>query len=336
MSKLILTINPGSFNTKLTAFDVKTRCRKDYAETHNAKETSVHINSIGTLNIAAIGYRVVHGGQDFVQPVLLTDDIVTSLARYIPMAPLHQPVTINLIADMRKRYPQIPHVACFDTGFHHTIADIQRRLPLPRAFHDEGIMRYGFHGLSYQHIAAVAPQIIGDAAQGRVVVVHLGGGASACAMKNLRSVGCTTGFSTLDGLMMGTRCGALDPGLILYLLAEKQMSVPEVSDLLNFQSGLRGVSGISNNMQGLLDSTSAAAQEAIELYCISAAKQIAGMLPLLGGLDALIFTGGIGENAAPVRDRITELLRWAGEFPTYVIPTDEEIVIADACQQFLT
>jgi len=279
---------------------------------------------------------VVHGGREFTHPEIITDDVIAELKTYIPLAPLHQPAAVKLIEETRKLYPDVPQIACFDTAFHHTMPEIERRLPLPRKFHDEGLMRYGFHGLSYQHIAEVLPEFAGKKlAHGRVVVAHLGGGSSACAMKDLKSVASTMGFSTLDGLMMGTRCGALDAGVVLHLLAEKKMSVSEVTELLYHQSGLKGVSGISGDMQELLESKSAAAQEAIELYCHLAAKQIAGLLPALGGLDALVFTGGIGENATAVRERIADLFRFIGDFPVYVIPTDEEKVIADACRPFM-
>ena len=329
---IILTCNAGSNNTKLAAIDSKTMKRAGHAVIrNNATELTEWLCSIGSLGIKAVGHRVVHGGREFTHPEVITGGVLEKLKSYIPLAPLHQPAAIKLIEEAQKYYPNVPHIACFDTAFHHTMPDIERRLPLPRRFHDDGILRYGFHGLSYQHIATVLPEFAGKKSKDRVVVAHLGGGSSACAMKDLKSVASTMGFSTLDGLMMGTRCGALDVGVVLHLLTEKKMPVSEITELLYHQSGLKGVSGISGDMQELLESKSAAAQTAVELYCHLAAKQIAGLLPSIGGLDALVFTGGIGENATSVRERIVNLLRWAGDFPAYVIPTDEESVIAEAC-----
>ena len=333
MTGIILTCNAGSVNTRLAAFDAQTLERKGHTITHNAAEVAEWLCSIGTGDVIAIGHRVVHGGLEFTHSEPITDAVLEKLKALIPLAPLHQPVALELIDETRRLYPEIPHIACFDTAFHYTITEIQRRFAIPRELHNEGIMRYGFHGLSYQHVADVLPDIAGEKSKGRIIAAHLGGGSSACAMKNLQSVTCTTGFSTLDGLMMGTRCGNLDPGVLLYLLTEKKMSVPELSDVLYNESGLKGVSGAHGDMQKILQDKNAAAHEAVELYCIMAAKEMAAMLPALGGLDALVFTGGIGENAASVRDKIIKLLRWLGDFTVYVIPSDEEMVIAKACQR---
>jgi acetate kinase len=335
MSGIILTCNAGSVNTRLAAFDAQTLERTAHTTTHNAAEFAEWLCSAGAGGVVVVGHRVVHGGQEFTQPVVITDAVFTALRELIPLAPLHQPAALKMIEQARKLYPNVPHIACFDTAFHHTIPKLERHFPLPAEYFEEGIMRYGFHGLSYQHVADALKDFPKKIAKGRVIVAHLGGGSSACAMKNLQSVDSTMGFSTLDGLMMGTRCGALDPGVLLYLLNEKHMSVPELSNLLYHDSGLKGVSGISTDMRELLQSTSPAAHEAVELYCHLAAKEIAALLPALGGLDALVFTGGIGENAAPIRDRIIKLLRWVGEFEVYVITTDEEIVIAKSCQQII-
>ncbi len=332
MTELILTCNAGSANTKLAAFDGQTLAHVAHTVSHDVAETSAWLRSHS--NVAAVGHRVVHGGRDFTQPTPLTDVVLTILQTYVPLAPLHQPAALRLIDEARSLYPHAPHIACFDTAFHHTMPEIERRLPLPRHFHDEGVMRYGFHGISYEHIASALPGIAGELATGRVVVAHLGGGSTACAMRNMQSVATTTGFSTLDGMMMSTRCGALDPGVILYLLAEEKMPAADISNLLYEESGLKGVSGLSGDMQVLLASDLPAAREAVELYCSLTAKQIASLLPALGGMDALVFTGGIGEHIAQVRDRITGLLRWIGDFPVYVIADDEEQVIAKACQSF--
>ncbi len=332
---IILTCNAGSANTKLAAFDSKTLERKGHAVTHNAAETMEWLCSIGELGIIAVGHRVVHGGREFTQPVKIADEMLAKLKSYIPLAPLHQPGALKLIEEVKTLYPNVTQVACFDTAFHHTMPEIERRLPLPVWYHKEGIQRYGFHGLSYQHIADVLPEFVGKKAKGRVIVAHLGGGSSACAIKDLQSVASTMGFSTLDGLMMGTRTGALDAGVVLHLLGQMEMRLEEVNRLLYLESGLQGVSGISSDMRVLLASDKKEASEVIELYCYLAAKQIAGLLPPLGGIDALVFTGGIGENATAVRERIVDLLRFAGDFPVYVIPTDEELVIAKSCRDIM-
>jgi len=331
---VIVACNAGSTNTKLAAFDSETFKRVGHAViSNNSAEIIEWLCSIGSLEIFAIGHRVVHGGRHFTQPVEITDQVISKLQEYVSLAPLHEPNAIRLIEETRKLYPEIPQVACFDTAFHHTMPDIERRLPLPAWYHKEGIQRYGFHGLSYQHIAEKLPDVAGAAATGKVVAVHLGGGSSACAMKYLKSVASTMGFSTLDGMMMGTRSGSLDPGVVLHLLGHMDMKLKEVERLLYLESGLQGVSGISSDMRTLLTCDKPDAHMAVELYCQQAAKQIAGLLPSLGGLDILVFTGGIGENAAPVRERITTLLRWAGNFTVYVIPTDEEAVIAESCRK---
>ncbi len=327
---IIVTCNAGSVNTRFATFDAVTLERKGHTQTHNSEQVDEWLCSIGQYDIAAIGYRVVHGGQDFTQATLITDAVLEKLKDLIPLAPLHQPAALVLIEAARKLYPNIAHIACFDTAFHHSIADNQRRFAIPRQLHEAGIMRYGFHGLSYQHVAETMPE------HERVIVAHLGGGSSACALHHSQSVACSTGFSTLDGLMMGSRCGALDAGVLLYLLTETAMSVAELSHMLYHESGLKGVSASSSDMQQLLASNSPTALEAIELYCIFAARQISALLPALGGLDALVFTGGIGENVAGVRSKITSLLQWAGNFAVYVIPSDEEIVIAAACQARFT
>lgn len=330
MKKFILTCNAGSNNTKLAAFDTHSLEQVDHASVKMADEAIAWLKT--HEDVVAIAHRVVHGGRDFTQPERITDEVVKQLAALIPLAPLHQPATLKIIEAARAQYPHIPHIACFDTAFHHTMPDINRRLPLPRKYHDEGLIRYGFHGLSYQHIADVLPDYT---TKERVIAVHLGGGASACAMKDLQSMDSTMGFSTLDGLMMGTRCGALDPGALLYLLQEKDMQLPVLSDLLYHNTGLKGVSGISDNMKELLNSKTPSAIEAVDLYCTLAAKQIAGLVPSIGGLDVLVFTGGIGEHAAAIRDKITMRLRWIGDFDVYVIPTDEELVMAKACKTLL-
>ncbi len=330
---VILTCNAGSSNTKLAAFDARTLKRKGHTVIRdNPAEVTEWLCSIGSLGIDAIGHRVVHGGREFTKPMPITPAVIAKLKTFIPLAPLHQPAALKLIAETRKLYPKLPQIACFDTAFHHTLPEIERRLPLPRKLYAQGMMRYGFHGLSYHYIAGKLPEY----AQGRVIVVHLGGGASACAMKGEISVASTMGFSTLDGLMMTTRPGALDAGAVLHLLGSRKMSLKKVTDMLYQKSGLLGVSGISGDMRDLIASQKPEAREAVELYCYLAAKQIAGLLPSLGGLDALVFTGGVGENQEEVRNKIVSYLRWIGDFKVQVIPTDEETVIAEACRTYLT
>ena len=336
MTGVILACNAGSTNSKFAAFDADTFERKGHVALSDPAQIKEWLCSIGSLKILAIGHRIVHGGRCFTHPVQVTDETIKQLEAYIPLAPLHQPAALRLLQETRAFYPAIPHIACFDTGFHHTMPDIERRLPLPEWYHREGIQRYGFHGLSYEYIAGRLPHYAGKRAQGRVIVAHLGGGASACAMKGLQSVASTMGFSTLDGLMMGTRSGSIDPGVILYLQKDLDMRPEEVDRLLYLQSGLLGVSGFSADMRQLMASEKPEAKLAIELYCHQAAKQIASLLPATGGLDVLVFTGGIGENAPDIREKIAEQLRWAGNFQVYIIPTDEEAVIAKASRTILT
>lgn len=333
---VILTCNAGSTNVKLAAYDRNTLERKAKAVIRNSQEEiAAWIASVGADKIAAVGHRVVHGGNLFKAPARITSEVIQSLGKLSPLAPLHQPPALEIIAKTQRLFPGTMQVACFDTAFHQTLPPVERRLPLPRTLHDEGIMRYGFHGISYQHIADILPKAVGDRARGRIVVAHLGGGSSACAMKELTSVAVTMSFSTLDGLMMGTRCGALDAGVVLHLLQEKRLSAGDVANILYRQSGLKGVSGISGDMRELLESPSPEAKEAVELYCHLAARQIAGLLTALGGLDLLVFTGGIGENAASVREKIAALLSWVGHFETLALPADEEIVIARACAELI-
>jgi acetate kinase len=329
---VIIACNAGSDNTKLAAFDAATLERRGRLTAHNMAEVEEWLCSIGSLGIQGVAHRLVHGGDLYHKPVKLDAKVIADLNAMIKLAPLHQPVALRLIEEVQKLYPKVLHVACFDTAFHQNIPAIERWYALPRHYHDEGLKRYGFHGLSYEYIASVLTEKAGEKAKGRVVVAHLGGGSSACAMKNLKSTGGTMGFSTLDGMMMGTRCGALDAGVILYLLQEEKLSTEAMARLLYKESGLKGVSGISEKMSDLLASKAPEAAEAIELYCRYAAREISALLPALGGLDLIVFTGGIGEHAAPVRKRITELLRFTGAFEELVIPTDEEIVLARACQ----
>ena len=306
----------------------------------------LHHHQSGQL--AGAGHRVVHGGEHFAEPALIDAKVFAQLERLVPLAPLHQPHNLAAIRALMTLQPDLPQVACFDTAFHRTQDTLAQNFALPRDLTAGGIKRYGFHGLSYEHIAGVLPQHLGARADGRVIVAHLGNGASLCAMRNRQSVATTMGFTALDGLMMGTRCGALDPGVMLYLMREKAMSPEQIEDLLYRRSGLLGVSGSSSDMRELLASTAPAATEAIDLFCYRAVREIGSLIAALGGLDALIFTAGIGERSHEVRARICEQLEWLGleiddagnrahqstinsagsRIAVCVIPANEEAVIA--------
>lgn len=307
------------------------------------------------LNPIAVGHRVVHGGQDFTVPARVTPDTRVAMGALTPLAPLHQPMNLAAIDAVAEANPTLPQVACFDTAFHRTQPRLAQMFGIPRALTEEGIIRYGFHGLSYAYIASVLPDLLGDQAKGRIIVAHLGNGASMCAMRDQKSVATTMGFTALDGLIMGRRCGALDPGVALHLAEQKGMSVHEIHELLYRQSGLLGVSGISNSMQDLAASDHPHAREAIDLFCYRARQQIGSLTASLGGLDALIFTAGIGEHSAETRAGIASGLEWLGVYldpkanargdteihaddskvAILKVRTDEERVIADSTRALL-
>ena len=298
--------------------------------------------------LAAAGHRVVHGGDDFAEPVLITPAVCADLEQLIPLAPLHQSHNVAAIRALTALLPALPQVACFDTAFHRTQDALARDFALPRELTAGGLRRYGFHGLSYEYIAGVLPHYLGDGAGGKVIVAHLGNGASLCALRNRACVATTMGFTALDGLMMGTRCGAIDPGVLIYLMREKHMSADAIEDLLYRRSGLLGVSGISSDMRELQASDLPSAHEAIELFCYRAAREIGSLAAALDGLDALVFTAGIGERSHDVRERICRRLAWLGvaldaranqahealascaqsRVAVCVIATNEEVVIA--------
>jgi acetate kinase len=298
--------------------------------------------------IVAIGHRVVHGGTEFAAPRLIDPELLDKLEALCPLAPLHQPHNLAAIRAIARLSPHLPQVACFDTAFHHDKPALASRFALPRALHDQGIRRYGFHGLSYEYIARRLAEIDPALASGRVIAAHLGNGASLCAMSAGRSVDTTMGFTALDGLMMGTRSGNLDPGVVLHLQTQMGLSPVEVEELLYKKSGLLGVSGFSSDMRELAASAAPEAAEAIDLFCWRVARETGALAASLAGLDTLIFTAGIGENSADVRSRIGRRLSWlgveidelanAGDGPrislpdspvkVYVIPTDEEHMIA--------
>ncbi|QTF91169.1 acetate/propionate family kinase [Halomonas sp. BM-2019] len=306
-------------------------------------------------DLHGIGHRVVHGGTDHAAPVAIDDDVLASLTRLEPLAPLHQPPALAIIRRLRERYPALPQVACFDTAFHRTQPRLHQLFALPHRFADQGILRYGFHGLSYAHVARRLAEVIGaERAAGRVVIAHLGQGCSLCALKGGRSLATSMGFTALDGMMMGSRCGSLDPGVVLHLQRQLGMDVEAVEQLLYRESGLLGVSGLSSDMRDLLASDRPRAVEAVALFIERLLQEIGALVATLGGLDALVFTAGIGEHAAPIRARTAERLDWlgvtldeaanrrharridAGRGPALaVIPTDEEAEIAAATRACL-
>ena len=267
---------------------------------------------LGDMTLAGVGHRVVHGGMDYSQPVRVDAKLLAALEHFVPLAPLHQPHNLAPIRRLLERAPALPQVACFDTAFHRTNANLVQMFGLPHEMFAEGVRRYGFHGLSYEYIASVLPQHSGRAAAGRTIVLHLGNGASMCAMQAGRSVASTMGFTAVEGLMMGTRTGSLDPGVVLYLMDQRGMDARAVEKLLYSRSGLLGVSGVSSDMRTLLDSREPRAALAIDLYCYRIRREIGSLAAALGGIDALVFTGGIGENSAAIRARVLEDATWLG------------------------
>jgi acetate kinase len=306
------------------------------------------------IRIAAAGHRVVHGGRDHDGPARITAALMTELEALVPLAPLHQPHNLAAIRAVAVTSPELLQVACFDTSFHRTQDRLAQLFALPRALSEAGVIRYGFHGLSYDHIARILPSHLGERAEDRVIVAHLGNGASMCAMKARRSVATSMGFTALDGLMMGRRCGAIDPGVILYLIDGMRMQSSEVSQLLYNDCGLLGVSGLSNDMHTLEASAAPQAREAIDLFCYRAACELSALATAIEGVDAIVFTAGIGENSAKVRSLICDRLNWLGValdteanarnatristaasgIQVLVLPTDEECVIAQATRSF--
>ncbi|MBR0973111.1 MULTISPECIES: acetate/propionate family kinase [Bradyrhizobium] len=296
----------------------------------------------------AVGHRVVHGGPDYDRPIRIDHGVVTRLERFIALAPLHQPHNLAPIRSILANFPALPQVACFDTAFHRTHSAVADHYAIPHQLHAEGVRRYGFHGLSYEYIAKSLPKIAPKIANGRVIVAHLGSGASMCAIRGGRSVESTMGFTALDGLPMGTRPGQIDPGVVLYLISEKGMSAPNVQDFLYRDCGLKGLSGISNDMRELEASDSFNAKLAIDYFVYRIGLNAGMLAAALQGLDAFVFTAGIGENSATIRARICDQLAWLGVgidqaenarharlisrshslVPVYVVSTDEELMIA--------
>jgi len=298
--------------------------------------------------IAGIGHRVVHGGLEFMEPTLVDAAILERLDRYVPLAPLHQPHNLAAIRLMLERLPGVPEIACFDTAFHRTVPEVAQLFALPPRFAAAGVRRYGFHGLSYEYVASVLPSLDQRAAAGRTVVLHLGNGVSMAALQGGRSIGTTMGFTAIEGLPMGTRTGSLDPGVLLFMFDELGMSVREVERLLYHESGLLGMSGISSDMRDLLASEVAPARLAVDVFCYRVRRELGSLAAALGGLDAIVFTAGIGENQPEIRARICRDAEWLGvqldgaanlrhgprisaddsAVSAWVVPTDEETMIA--------
>jgi len=305
--------------------------------------------------LIGVGHRVVHGGLEFTGPVRVEPKTLEALSRLIPLAPLHQPHNVSPIAQLLKRSPELAQVACFDTSFHRTNPDVAQRFALPEELHDAGVQRYGFHGLSYEYIASEFPRVNASAASAKTIVLHLGNGSSMCAVEAGRSVATTMGFTPADGLPMGTRCGALDPGVILYLIDERKMDARAIERLLYNESGLLGVSGISSDMRALLASDAASAKLAVDLYVYRIRRELGSLAAALGGLDAIVFTGGVGENAVAIRERVCRDAAWLGveldatgnargwprisvgwsRVSAWVVPTNEELMIARHTQRVL-
>ncbi|MHB8885032.1 MAG: acetate/propionate family kinase [Methylovirgula sp.] len=385
MIEAILVLNAGSSSLKFALYDLELAplCRGDIEEIgranmelsgpladqlksfgsppkHADRDTInawlvANLRKLPDLVLRAAGHRIVHGGRRFRGPVRIDADVLAELRSLIPLAPDHQPHNLAMVAAVAAQWPDLPQVACFDTAFHRTQPRLAEIFPLPRALTDAGVLRYGFHGLSYQYIASVLPDYLGTAANGRVIIAHLGNGASLCALKNRESVATTMGFTTLDGLMMGTRSGSIDPGVVLHLILQEKMTADEVSKLLNKQSGLLGVSGISSDVRSLQASPDPHAAEALELFAYRVIRETGSLMAALGGLDAFVFTAGIGENAANMRKMICDGLEWTGlsldsrrntasekristeasKINVLVIPTNEEMAIATNTRQLI-
>ena len=302
----------------------------------------------GGANLVGVGHRVGHGGVKYAQPVRVDEQVLAELERLVPLVPLHQPHNLAPIRLILKRMPEVPQVACFDTAFHRTNPALVQMYALPMELTEAGVRRYGFHGLSYEYIASILPSQAPQAASGKTIVLHLGNGSSMCALAARQSMASTMGFSALDGLPMGTRCGALDPGVILFLLDHKKMDVHALEKLLYSQSGLLGVSGISSDVRALLQSQEPRAKLALDLYIYRIGRELGSLAAALGGLDALVFTAGVGENAVLIRERVCRDAAWLGvqldpdanskggpcisspqsRVTAFVLRTDEELMIA--------
>jgi acetate kinase len=379
MPNAILVLNAGSSSLKFALYAVDTLavlCRGEIEEIGRADlkasgPLAENLNAFGPppsdpdrdvtnawvvaalrelpgITLIAAGHRVVHGGAKFNAPVLLDAATIEALRGLIPLAPDHQPHNLAVIETVARKWPHLPQIACFDTAFHRTQPRLAEIFPLPRALTDEGILRYGFHGISYQYIASTLPQFLGARATGRIIMAHLGNGASLCAYAGGKSIATTMGFTTIDGLMMGTRSGAIDPGVVLHLINQKGLSAKEVGDILNKQSGLLGVSGLASDMRSLESSSDPRAAEALDLFAYRVVRESGSLIAAMGGLDGFVFTAGIGEHSARLREAVCKGLAWMGvaldhdrnqrsdrrisadtsKIDVLVIPTNEELQIA--------
>jgi acetate kinase len=306
-------------------------------------------------SLAGVGHRVVHGGPEFTRPVRVDAAVLAKLEALVPLAPLHQPAALAPVRRLLERAPELPQVACFDTSFHRTNPDVAQRYALPGELHDAGVRRYGFHGLSCEYVASALPGLDARAASGKTVVLHLGNGASMCAMEAGSSVASTMGFTAVEGLAMGTRSGSLDPGVILYLMEHRGMDVRAVEKLIYHESGLLGVSGISSDMRALLASSDPRAELAVDLFCYRIRRELGSLAAALDGLDAIVFTAGVGENSAAIRERVCRDAAWLGveidpganaaggprispaeaRTTAWAIPTNEELMIARHTRRLL-
>lgn len=391
MSEAIVVINSGSSSLKFSVFisdsTLKSFIRGQiesiftdphfiaYDESNNiiaekSWETNTRLGHEGAIDfifqfgrsgvmeshkLVSAGHRVVHGGMSYKDPVIVDDYVIDSLEELIPLAPLHQPYNIVAIKAIRTRTPGFPQVACFDTSFHHTQSHIERTYAIPRKYTEEGIKRYGFHGLSYEYITSVLPAYDKNLALGRVVIAHLGNGASMCAVNAGKSIATTMGFTAVCGLPMGTRSGTIDPGILIYIMDNYGMDARELEDLIYKQSGLLGVSGISSDMRTLLSSEDSHAKEAVELFTYRIGRELGSLVAALEGIDGIVFTGGIGENAAYIREEVCLAAKWLGleldkeanrtggpkiskkgsKVSAWVIPTNEEFVIASHTKRLI-
>jgi acetate kinase len=386
LNKIALTLNAGSSSLKFAAFaaadggelnplasgqieGIGATARGDVKDASGETSELVFDPSVGAVDhhaamrailgwlrkagydssVVAVGHRVVHGGPDLVEPALVDDAALAKLERLIPLAPLHQPHNIAGIEAAMRAFPSTPQVACFDTAFHRTQPFVSDTFALPRSYYDEGVRRYGFHGLSYEYITRKLRRIAPEIARPDVIIAHLGNGASMCAVREGRSIASSMGFTALDGLPMGTRCGQIDPGVLLYLMAHKKMGADEISDLLYKNSGLKGMSGISQDMRELEASDSSAARDAIAYFVSRIRRELGALAAALGGANAIVFTAGIGEHSWRVREAALAGMEWMGvhldpeanrtgaqiisapssPVTVFVIPTDEERMIAE-------
>lgn len=396
MSQAILVFNAGSSSLKFSLFSndlgdpwlhgqVDGLRGRPRLRAHNAEGASVlehawadgvplhHDEALAHLlgalqpflrghTLCAVGHRIVHGGGRFSEPVMLDEFVLAELEALVSLAPLHQPHNLSPVRALQRVAPGLPQVGCFDTAFHATCPPLHQRFALKRELHDAGVRKYGFHGLSYEYVARRLPQVDERAAKGKTVVMHLGNGASMCAMLGGRSIASSMGFTALDGLMMGTRCGSLDAGVLLWLMDERGMDARDIERLLYSESGLLGVSGESSDMRTLLASDRLEAKEAVELYVHRITRELGAMAAVLGGLDAVVFTAGIGERAAPIREAVCRQAGWLGlvldeavnrnapvlmdgqhlcissaesAVAAWVVPTDEERMIAQHTQRLV-